>query len=151
MVKFVKSNRKLIERVAADMRQADIDEVWASHRHAPLESLTGAVSSSDYHAIVTFEGEPIAALGLRVGSYLSGEGVPWLLSTNAALKHKREFLTNTESVVSSMLDITPRLVNYVHADNKLSIRWLKWIGFTIDDPIESHLSKELFHKFHMTR
>lgn len=151
MVRFVRPTRKLIAQVAADMRQSDIDEVWASHRHTPIESLTAAMSSSDHYSIVTFEGKPIAALGLRVISILSDEGVPWLLSTNEALKHKREFLTNTSSVILSMLDITPKLFNYVHAENKLSIRWLKWMGFTVDEPIESPLSKELFHKFHMTK
>ena len=151
MVKFVKSNSAIIEQIAADMRPSDVRELWAAHRHTPTESLTQAMLSSDYHSIVIVEGEPVAALGLRVSSYLSGEGVPWFLSTNAALKHKREFLINGRSVVLSMLDITPHLVNYVHAENKLSIRWLKWLGFTVDDPVESPLSKELFHKFHRTK
>ena len=151
MVKFVRPTQKLIEQIAADMRQSDVDEVWASHRHTPLQSLTSAMSSSDYRAVVVAGGVPIAALGLRMNSYLSDEGVPWLLSTNEALKHKREFLANTAEVISDMLMLSPRLVNYVHANNKLSIRWLKWIGFTIDEPAESPVSKELFHKFHMTK
>jgi len=105
---------------------------------------------SDFSVIVEIDGVPCAMLGLVVQSLLTGAGSPWLLATNHALKYKREFLVQSPPVINEMLSICPRLWNYVHADNKVSIRWLKWLGFTIDDP-QKLSSGEYFHRFHLER
>jgi RimJ/RimL family protein N-acetyltransferase len=41
----------------------------------------------------------------------------------------------------------PRLENYVHAKNKLSIRWLKWCGFTLDMEVPELINDEEFYLF----
>ena len=46
-VKFTKPTKELIEAIAADMRQADIDEIWASNHHTPIESLIQGWELSD--------------------------------------------------------------------------------------------------------
>jgi hypothetical protein len=151
VVKFVKPTKELIEALAADMRQADVDEIWASNHHTPIEALTNGLAISDRCAVVTVDGEPCVMLGLVIRDILSGSGVPWLLGTEAALKHKRKFLTQVPAVIDEMLNICPRLFNYVHADNKVSIKWLKRVGFTLDDPAPYGRDKESFHRFYLER
>lgn len=151
VVKFVKPTRELIEALAADMRQADVDEIWASNHHTPIEALMNGLAKSDRSVIVTVDDEPCVMLGLVIRDILSGAGVPWLLGTETALKHKRKFLTQVPVVIDEMLTICPRLFNYVHVDNKVSIKWLKRIGFTIDEPVPYGRDNELFHKFHLER
>jgi hypothetical protein len=97
--------------------------------------------------VVYDDDTPLAILGIVLRDFLSGVGVPWLLSTEQALKHKRQFLELSPPVIEEMMSMCSRLVNYVHVDNKLSIRWLKWLGFTVEDPKPG----ELFHRFTMER
>ena len=148
---FVKPTRELVEAIAADMRQADADEVWVSSHQTPIEALLEGWKASDFAVIVTVDGEPCVMMGLVIRDILTGAGVPWLLGTENALKYKRHFITQVPPVIDEMSSICPRLFNYVHTENKVSMQWLKRIGFTIDDPIPFGLDKELFHRFHLER
>ena len=134
-VKFLQPTTELIEAIAADMRQADVDEIWASNHYTPVEALTAGWNKSYRSVIVTVNDEPCVMLGLVIHDILTGTGVPWLLGTNNALKYKRHFITQVPDVIDEMLDICPILFNYVHVDNKISIRWLKHIGFIFDEPV----------------
>lgn len=150
-VEFVKPTRELIEVIAADMRQADIDEIWASNHHTPIESLTQGLEVSDHSVIVMVDGVPCVMLGLVIRDILSGTGVPWLLGTCNALKYKKHFIKQVPAVIDEMLNICPSLFNYVHVENKVSIKWLKRIGFTLDPPSPYGADNELFYKFHLER
>lgn len=150
-VKFVKPTRELVEAIAADMRQADAAEVWASSHYTPVEAMMSSWEASDRSMIVTVNNEPCVMIGLVIRDILSGAGIPWLLGTDNALKYKRHFLTQVPDVIDEMLAICPRLYNYVHARNKISVNWLKRIGFTIDEPVPFGCDNELFHKFHLER
>jgi len=150
-VKFIKPTRELVEAIAADMRQADIDEVWASNHYTPAEAMLSSWKASDRSMIVTVNNEPCVMIGLVIRDILSGGGIPWLLGTENALKYKRYFLTQVPDVIDEMLTICPRLYNYVHAKNKISVNWLKRIGFIIDEPVPFGCDNELFHRFHLER
>ena len=151
MVKFIKPTQKLVEAIAADMRQADAAEVWASNHHTPIESLMKGWKISHSSVIITVNDEPCVMIGLVVRDILSGTGVPWLLGTENALKYKRHFLKQVPAVINEMLNICPNLFNYVHIKNKISINWLKRIGFTLDEPLQYGCDDELFHKFYLQR
>jgi len=151
VVKFIEPTQDLIEAIAADMRQADADEVWASDNQTPLEALIEGWKVSDLAVVITVNDEPCVMIGLVIRDILSGAGIPWLLGTDNALKYKRQFLTQVPAVINEMLNICPRLYNYVHVDNKVSVKWLKRIGFTFDEPAPYGCEKELFYKFHLER
>lgn len=151
MVEFVKPERWMIESIAADMRQADIDEVWASSRLHPLNALLRSWEVSDLSAVAMADGEPLVMLGLVKRDVLTGSGVVWMLGANKALKYRRDFFTQTRPVIEQMLSVCPYLYNRVHGKNSVSIRWLKMLGFTIEDPEVFGLGRELFHRFHLER
>jgi len=150
-VEFIKPTYELVEAIANDMRQADADEVWASNHHTPLEALLISWKLSHRSVIVVVDNEPCVMIGLVIRDILSGMGVPWMLGTNAALKHKRHFIKQVPGIIEQMLDICPKLVNYVHGKNEVSIDWLKRIGFTVDEPMRCGPDMELFHKFYLER
>lgn len=151
MIEFVKPTVELVESIAADMRQADVDEVWASNHHTPLESLMKGWQLSNLSTVVVYDNEPLVMIGVVKRDMLTGSGVVWMLGANRALKYRKEFLRQTKPVIDEMLTIYPRLCNMVHNKNTDSIRWLKWLGFTIDDPIPHGPDDELFHRFHLER
>ena len=141
----------LIKLIAADMRQDDIDEVWASNHFTPLESIVKGWELSDFSTVVMGDGQPLVIIGLVKRDILSGSGVIWMLGANRALNYRREFFRQTKPIIDEMLTICPRLCNMVHSKNTVSIVWLRWLGFTIDDPIPHGPDDELFHRFHLER
>lgn len=147
VIKFEKPTLEMVEYIAAHMRDADRAEVWASNKKTPIESLISGWGISDLAVVVTVNDVPCVMIGLVKRDVLSGHGVPWLLGTNGALNYRRQFLKLSPPVIQEMLSICPVLYNYVHVDNKLSINWLRWLGFTICDPEPYGVSGELFHKF----
>ena len=151
MVELRRPTPEAIRFIADNMREEDAVEVMASGGYTPIEALEVSISNSMKTAIVYHNDTPLTALGLVRMGFLSDTGVPWLLSAKHALKHKREFLKLSPPVIQEMLDICPNLVNHVHVNNKLSIRWLKWLGFIIEDPESINTTGELFHRFHMKR
>ena len=152
MIQWVKPTTRLVESIAADMRQADAEEVWASNHHAPLQSMMKAWQSSDVSTVAVDDtGEPLVMIGLVKRDLLTGSGIVWMLGANSAMKHKKEFFRQTKPIIDEMLTICTRLCNMVHGKNINSIAWLKWLGFTINDPIPHGPDSELFHRFHLDR
>ena len=149
MIEFRPVTEYDIDHVAINMRQADINEVWASSRATPLEALQRSVALSEFACSVYINGEPQVILGLVKCGILSRKGVPWLLGTEHALKHRREFLKQAPIVIEEMLTICSYLFNHVHVENRESVRWLKWLGFELEDPIPHGPHGELFQLFHM--
>ena len=138
--------------IAMDMRKADRDEVWASHRHCPIEALEMSLTRSELAWTCLIEDHPAFMWGVaRQGSMISLKGAPWLLGTNlffqAHRKLHREFLRQCPAYVDRMQERFPRLENFVHAKNTLSIRWLKWCGFTLDMDVPELINDEEFYLF----
>jgi len=150
-IKYLRPTVPMMEEIAKNMRQADIDEAWVSHHQTPLQALLESWKISSYSVIITVDDEPCVMIGLVIRDILSGNGVPWMLGTNTALKHKKNFFTEVPNVIKEMLTHCSKLHNYVHCKNKVSIKWLKWIGFTLCDPEPYGCEKELFHKFYLER
>lgn len=150
-IEFIKPTKELVEMIAEDMRPEDVAEVWASDHNTPLESLMGGWRMSNFATVAAVEGVPLAMFGLVKRDILSGSGIIWMLGSNEAKKYRREFLTLTPPVIDEMLAICPRLCNMVHTKNRASVRWLKWLGFTIEEPEVHGPDQELFHRFHIER
>lgn len=152
MIQWVKPTVALVESIAADMRQADAEEVWASNHHTPIESMMKGWELSDLSTVaIDDNGEPLVMIGLVKRDVLTGSGIVWMLGADRAMKHKKEFFRQTKPIINEMLTICPRLCNMVHNKNTNSILWLKWLGFTIEDPIPHGPDDELFHRFHLER
>ena len=60
-------------------------------------------------------------------------------------------MTDTRRVLDIMLEMYPRLENFVHLKNHVSVRWLKRLGFSFDEPIVLPQSGEEFVRFHMEK
>ena len=101
MIEFVPVEQEHIEFIAANMREADAVEVWHSSMQDPLTALTRSVDYSFLSSAAMCDGVPLVAYGLVNKSLLDQSGVPWMLGTNQALRHKRGFLTETPKVIDT--------------------------------------------------
>lgn len=149
IVEFRKPTHGALTHIADNMRKADRAEVWEMSQHTPCQSLRNGVKVSDHASVITINGVPCAVVGLVVVSLLTGTGVPWLLGTNDAVKYRRVFLEKCHQGIADMLTVCPHLYNYVHADNKISVRWLEHMGFQLQAPRPMGINGALFHKFTM--
>lgn len=138
-----------IRPIAADMRPEDVREVWASHEHTPEEALDASFWRSTKAWTCLVRGSPAFMWGVAPRESLLGNvGCPWLLGTPAIKDVRRDFVRNCRKYVGMMQELYPRLENYVHAENKVSIRWLKWCGFELaEEPEEYGVNPEKFYRF----
>lgn len=137
--------------VAENMRPADQDEIWAACHLSPLESLTRAfMASPDAYAGMA-DDQPLLIYGLSKASFLQDVGHPWMLGAVALEKHSKALLRASKNIPMEMLTKYKYLLNYVDARNEKAIRWLKWLGFSLRDPIPFGVEKLPFHPFVMSR
>ena len=68
-------------------------------------------------------------------------GSAWLLGTRRLPKIKKFFLKHSAEKVEDLLEGFDYLTNFVMRTNKLSIRWLEWLGAEFNDcQYENYLS-----------
>lgn len=146
-VRFERPTPESIRFIADNMRPEDAEEVMAMNHYTPFEAMSLSVKNSAFAVVVVIDDIPVTMLGLVIGSAVTGMGSPWLLSARQALNHRRKFIELAPDIVDEMLQICPKLVNYVHVKNRLSIRWLKRIGFIVEAPVPIGVNGEMFHRF----
>ena len=116
--------------LAPKMRQQDATEVWHSNGMSPLEALYMSYDiCGENHTIIDDHGEIIGMFGCGHNEETPNIGVPWLLASDKLPTITREFLPQSKEWIDSLDEKYDMLFNFVHADNKVSIRWLKWMGF----------------------
>lgn len=124
--------------IAKHMRDADQKEIWYSHRQTPIKAMMACYLLDCLCALVN--DRPTVLFGCT-------NGVPWMLATDDIKKVGVRFILASKDYVLSWLDQYKVLSNYVHADNEVSIRWLKWLGFNMLETVL--INNERFIKFEM--
>jgi hypothetical protein len=137
--------------MAPHLRPADAAEVYATSGRGPEEALTAALRRSTQAWTCLIDGEPACIWGVGPLSLVAGKGCPWLLGTEAVERHPLAFLRQSRGFLAIMLRTYSQLENHVDARNRLSIRWLRWLGFTIGPPLPYGFLGLPFHRFHMER
>jgi hypothetical protein len=131
MIQIVPATMEHAERL--QLRDGDAMEIaalGATKRDALRVSLAHSLWAETYIA----DGEVAAMVGLARSSMIGGHGVPWLLTGPACERHRRRFMVESRRQVARMLGEVSPLINHVHADYGRAIRWLGWLGFTVDPP-----------------
>lgn len=94
------------------------------------------------------DGEVAAMVGLSARLSLLGDrGEPWLLTGLPVDRHPKTFLRETRAGVARMRAQFPVLANWVHAEYRQAIRWLRWLGFDIGPPQPLPPYGALFRRF----
>ena len=115
-----------------NMRQVDVNEIEAVTNLGTLECVVASVHNSEKDCCFA-----VFADGVLVCIYgCSIVGNPWLLVTNAMDSHVLNLTRRTKRIVWMMSKRWPILSNIVDVRNKMTIRWLKTIGFTFKETIE---------------
>lgn len=150
-VTIVPAGMDHISSIAARMREADRVEVWAASRSTPHSSLMTSLQHSRWAMTALVDGRPEVMWGVADLNILTGTGAPWLLGTDAVERHYRLFLRHSIQWKEKLSEQYQVLMNFVHDENEVSKRWLKWLGFTLHEPFEMGRDGELFRMFEMRR
>lgn len=148
-VRIEPATREHARMLARTMRQADANEVWAAAGVMPLTGLVCSLGLSEKAWSGFYDDRLVCMFGVSRLSLLSGQGAPWMLGSEDLPKYAIPFLRRNRDYVEDMRQGYEALVNYVDARNLLSIRWLKWLGFTIEDPQPWGPFRLPFHRFTM--
>jgi hypothetical protein len=136
------------ELLGANMRASDIAEVRACG-HDPHEAARSSVAHSLLCWSAFADGELGCIIGCAPISIVSGIGSPWMLGTPVLDQHSRVLVRLTPRYIAEMLKAFPHLVNYAHAANTTSVRWLRRVGFTLAQAEPYGPLGEPFHRFEM--
>ena len=120
--------------VAANMREADRREVWASSRSTPESAVLESLRVSTHAWIGYYDDRPVCVFGVAPLNMIAGIGSPWLLGTDELVKRPAAFLRRCRPYVGRMLAVYPKLVNHVDDRNEASKGWLRWLGFELGKP-----------------
>ena len=117
--------------LASQMRDIDRLEVEAMTGRDAASALMQFAPSSRRMTAGYADDRLVAVWGVSAPTLLSADATPWLLATDAIGDRdvRRTFLRLSRQEMERLVDGYRRLWNWVHADNAIAIRWLKWLGF----------------------
>lgn len=123
------ANNSDVFYLADRLRKADIEELKAyTGKDYCLHSVMGSWAGSiDSFAILKNE-NPVGIFGLCERDKV---GMPWLLGTDELTENPFFLTLNARRYINQWLEQYGVLFNYVDARNKVAIRWLKALGFTV--------------------
>jgi hypothetical protein len=135
--------------LTANLRAADLAECEAYGRPDIGAGIASSVARSPLCWSAFADGQLACILGVGVIDMLGGVGSPWMLGTDVLDRQSRVLVRRTPAYIARMRAAFPTLVNFVHAQNTTSVRWLRRLGFTLHDPVPYGARGELFHPFEM--
>lgn len=134
----------------SNLRASDLAECRAYGRGGATAA--GVASNVNRSALCWsgfVDGDLAAILGVAPINMLTGIGSPWMLGTPVLDAHQRILVRKTPEYIARMLKAFPHLVNFVHAHNTTSVRWLRRLGFSFSEPAPFGALGEPFHRFEM--
>ena len=137
--------------IAATIRPADREEMWAACLQTPSDAIRMGMEASDTVLTAMVHDRPVAMWGVVKESLIGNVGTPWMVASFLIDDEARTFLRHCRGPVMELLSQYDTLENHVDARNVRSIQWLRWLGFTIEEPKEYGVFKLPFHKFWMKR
>lgn len=135
--------------LAANLRTSDLAECMAYGKDDIETRIESSVRRSVLCWTGLVDGELAAIIGVAPINLLSGIGSPWMLGTPVLDRHSRVLVRLTPAYIARMQSAFPHLANFVHVDNRTSVRWLRRLGFTLHEAVPYGVNGELFYPFEM--
>lgn len=81
------------------------------------------------------DGEVVSVFGISRREAGSPVGIPWLLGTDGMDDMTPvQLMRAAFPILERMARVFPRMENFIWVENKVSIDWLTWLGFDMDEP-----------------
>lgn len=93
--------------------------------------------------------EPCAVLGVSHPNVLAGPNVIWMITTPAIERHRIKFLRASRYLMRELALRHGALETEVFRHHHACLRWLAWLGFTVEPPRPYGVAGALFHHVHI--
>lgn len=140
-----------VEPIVANARPADVAELWAIARATPRQCLEHGLRASVPALTALIDDAPVAMWGVTPASILGGIGAPWMVGTTAldSFAAQKDLLRLSRPGVAQMRALFPVLINVVDERNAAAHRWLRWLGFTLGEPLPMGPDRLPFRAFYL--
>lgn len=118
------------ESLCKELRDIDKLEI-KSMGGTPREALLSSLDDMTFTA-KDKSGRVVCMFGSLRSDYIEEWGIVWMLGSPLVDKYKKDIIQLTKKFVNKITSPYKKVYNYIHQDNKKSIRWLKWCGFKVD-------------------
>lgn len=132
MIRYRETVDKDIDILAPIMRKQDVKEVFYSDGVTPKDALLMSKKNSKECFTVVEENDEDVILMFGVVEDDNGDALPWLLGSDRTAKIPKFVLENSSEKITEWKGKYNRLYNFVHAENTVSLKFLKWLGFSLD-------------------
>lgn len=146
---IVLASQELIDKMKGRLRHSDELECGASCGKRGDDAMQESYNLSEACWVGISNGLPVCVFGVVRTSILSNTGVPWLLATPEFEEEGLDIVRASKTYASLMRKHFRLLVNFVDARQEKSIKWLRWLGFTIEPSQPYGVAGLPFHKFWM--
>lgn len=132
--------------IAEHLREADKQEIIAALGKHPREALLeGCLTAKICLMFIDPNGTPTGLFGIMEDPFRSG-AVAWMVSTPGIERYSVAFLRRCRGWVHTLAQEFGVLWNYVDARNTVHLRWLRWMGFTLEGPVPYGVQGLPFYK-----
>lgn len=112
----------------------------------PDKAVVSSMNNSDMSfTVMTKDNKVMAMFGAGEGD----EPFIWMLGTDQVERYAKDFLRHCRKWVWSLAEHYGSVSNWIHADNLVCIKWLRWCGAVFSEP--QLINNELFRKFTITK
>lgn len=127
----------LVKKIPEDLsgivlREADEKECAAGGLTA-AEAIKQSGECSIFSCMVEVDGEPAAFWGLGASSALGMRGYAWLLTTPVVDRCRLRLGKESRYTMENLLYRFPEISVSVHEDHLVAYKWLRWLGFQVED------------------
>ena len=144
-VELIVPRQKDIEAMKGKIRASDREEIWSAYHAGAYEELITSCVRARYKWGIRSDKGMVAIFGV---TRIPGEkkiAVPWFIGTNLINKHKKFVAKTLRETLGFLMESFVFLFNYVSEKNKVSLRFLRRLGFKIEPPEPFGCEGENYH------
>lgn len=138
-----------IDFLVENVREDDLIEVKAMSGKTIRECLEETAQIETNAWVWEYDGKVMCIFGVNPVDGTGNIGVIWMLATKFFDDKFMIFASACKPVLEDLLKPFRYVFNYVYVENKKSIRWLKWLGFTFKEATPIGIDGANFHHFEM--
>lgn len=138
-----------IDFIVDNVREEDVIEVQMSGGGTIRECLDQTPDIDKNAWVWEYDGKVLCIFGVNPFEDKEGVGVIWMLATKDFERKSMIFASACKSVLEELIKPFNYILNYVYAENRKSVKWLKWLGFTVREAEPIGIDGARFHRFEM--
>ena len=135
-----------VEYLENRLRRSDVAELWAADHVTPKYALMESFDKSS-HCFTIENGKPIAMFGVVPDERSQDVATAWLLASDVFKELNGRVARESKRIIDFLLTKYSLIENFVDERNKDSIKWLRFCGADMSEPMEYGPDKMLFRYF----